>query len=88
MKTKVFTLYIIHKNHKILLGYKKRGLGAEKYNGFGGKLNPPESITSCALRELLEECNILPIDGRFLALLVFNIFGEKWFVHLFKAQEF
>mgnify|MGYP001560708223 FL=1 len=32
------TLCIIHQHSKILLGMKKRGFGAGRWNGFGGKL--------------------------------------------------
>ena len=31
---------------------KKRGFGAGKYNGFGGKLDKGETMASCAAREL------------------------------------
>ena len=31
-------VFPIDEQHRILLGRKKRGFGANKYNGFGGKL--------------------------------------------------
>ncbi len=34
----------------MLLGLKKRGFGAGKWNGFGGKVNPGEDIVDAALR--------------------------------------
>jgi 8-oxo-dGTP pyrophosphatase MutT (NUDIX family) len=37
-------------NHKILLGYKKRGFGVHKWNGLGGKVEPGESVYEGALR--------------------------------------
>lgn len=43
---------------KILLGMKKRGFGVGKYNGFGGKVHPGESIEQAALRELCEESSL------------------------------
>lgn len=43
---------------EILLGLKKKGLGAGKWNGFGGKVEPNESIERAAARELHEECGI------------------------------
>ncbi len=43
---------------RILLGYKKTGFGAGKYNGFGGKLEPGESAEAAAVRELYEETGI------------------------------
>ena len=49
---KVFTLVLIRDivNEKTLLGYKKRGFGKFKWNGFGGKVEPNESIKECAKR--------------------------------------
>ena len=32
-------VFPIDEQHRILLGRKKRGFGADKYNGFGGKIN-------------------------------------------------
>ncbi len=43
---------------QILLGYKKRGFGQGKYNGFGGKVQNNESIEEAAIRELYEESGI------------------------------
>ena len=49
---KIFSLVLIRdfENNKILLGYKKRGFGANKWNGFGGKLDKSETILECAKR--------------------------------------
>ena len=45
---KLLTLTIIYQHPKVLLGMKKRGFGAGRWNGFGGKVedygwkpNPP-----------------------------------------------
>lgn len=43
---------------EILLGFKKVGFGAGKYNGFGGKIEPGETITHAAIREVEEEIGI------------------------------
>ena len=32
-------VFPIDEQNRILLGRKKRGFGADKYNGFGGKIN-------------------------------------------------
>ena len=40
---------------KILLGMKKRGFGAGRWNGFGGKLQEGETIEEAAKRETREE---------------------------------
>ncbi|GAJ07377.1 unnamed protein product, partial [marine sediment metagenome] len=48
--------FFIKENPKlILLGMKKRGFGKDKYNGFGGKINPDETIEEAAVREVQEE---------------------------------
>lgn len=57
---KLFTLVFVFDDdhHRLLLGLKKRGLGAGKYNGFGGKVESNESIEMAAIRELNEECGL------------------------------
>lgn len=44
--------------NEIYIGMKKRGFGAGKYNGFGGKVEPGEGIIDAAIREVLEEIGI------------------------------
>lgn len=46
----VSTLIILLDKNKILLGFKKRGFGEGKWNGFGGKVEPGEDIKACAER--------------------------------------
>jgi 8-oxo-dGTP pyrophosphatase MutT (NUDIX family) len=43
---------------EILLGFKKVGFGAGKYNGFGGKVQADETIAMAAVRELEEETGV------------------------------
>ena len=43
---------------EILLGFKKVGFGAGKYNGFGGKIEPGETTAQAAIREVEEESGI------------------------------
>jgi len=43
---------------RVLLGYKKRGFGQGKWNGFGGKLEAGETVAQAALRELQEESGL------------------------------
>lgn len=57
---KLFTLVFVFDDEKqrLLLGLKKRGFGAGKINGFGGKVEANESIVNAAVRELNEECGL------------------------------
>eukprot|EP00397_Hematodinium_sp_SG-2012_P062518 GEMP01084574.1.p1 GENE.GEMP01084574.1~~GEMP01084574.1.p1 ORF type:complete len:151 (+),score=16.86 GEMP01084574.1:23-454(+) len=61
-----FTLILVYDGDRVLLGKKKRGKGHGKYNGFGGKPLPEESLVQCAQRELREECalHIEPLRWR------------------------
>ena len=51
-------VFPIDEQNRILLGRKKRGFGANKYNGFGGKLDDGESFRVCHSRELYEESGL------------------------------
>lgn len=54
------TLLFIVRDEKILLIRKKRGFGAGKINGPGGKIDPGETPLESALRETEEELGIKP----------------------------
>ena len=49
------TLCFVIRGGEILLIRKKRGLGAGKINGPGGRLEPGETALDCAVRETREE---------------------------------
>lgn len=59
------------KNNKVLLGMKKRGFGKDKYNGFGGKLKPGETIEEAAIREAIEESGLRPLQYEKVAIIDF-----------------
>lgn len=65
------TLMFVVRGGKILLIEKKRGHGAGKVNGPGGKIDPGESPLECAVRETEEELQISVKDARKV--------GELWF---------
>ena len=65
------TLMFIVKDGRILLIEKKRGLGAGKINGPGGKIDPGETPLQAVIRETQEELLITPLGSRKL--------GELWF---------
>jgi 8-oxo-dGTP diphosphatase len=56
---------------QVLLIRKKRGLGAGKINGPGGKMDPGETSLECAVRETQEELAVTALDG--------VKHGELWF---------
>lgn len=49
-KSKLYTLAFIRNGNNILLGMKKRGFGAGRWNGFGGKVDADETILQAAKR--------------------------------------
>jgi len=55
------TLVFVIKDGHVLLIRKKRGLGAGKINGPGGRVEPGESAEQCALREVAEELCVRPL---------------------------
>ena len=55
-------LCFIVKDGRVLLIRKKRGLGAGKVNGPGGKIEPGETALASAIREVQEEVCVTPLD--------------------------
>lgn len=86
---KIQTLLIVHKHPYILLGMKKRGFGAGKWNGFGGHVEDGEEIIDAAIRELYEEAGILARNPEKFGVLEF-VFpdGKILEVHFFRADDF
>lgn len=54
------TLLFVIRDGEILLIHKKRGLGAGKINGPGGRIDPGETPEQCAIREVGEELRVMP----------------------------
>lgn len=75
---KVYTLVFVYTDRQILLGLKKRGFGVNKWNGFGGKVEPNESVVDAAVRELGEECclSVKAEDLKNVGHLEFTFEGE------------
>lgn len=65
-------LCFILKDEKLLLIRKKRGLGAGKINGPGGKLDPGENALESAIRETEEELGVIPIQPLLVGELLFE----------------
>jgi 8-oxo-dGTP diphosphatase len=71
------TLLFVIKDGNILLIEKKRGLGAGKINGPGGRLDPGETWEQCAIREVQEELCITPTGVEFAGELLFQFVGDN-----------
>ncbi|KAK6170069.1 hypothetical protein SNE40_018550 [Patella caerulea] len=88
---KLLTLVFVRKQFEILLGYKKRGFGMGKWNGFGGKVEKGETIVEAAVRELEEESGLIvsPDSLSNAALLKFEFVGNPQIleVHVFTTTE-
>lgn len=86
----ILTLIIPHQGRKVLLGMKKRGFGKGRWNGFGGKLEPGETIENSAKRELCEEAGIEAGKLEQLGIVDFEFQNNPEIseVHIFKVHEF
>ncbi len=87
---KIFTLCVIYQHPRVLLGMKKRGFGAGKWNGFGGKVLPQETIIEGAVREIKEESNIDAAKLKEAGVIEFEFKGnsELLEVHIFGVEQF
>lgn len=73
---------------QVLLIRKKRGLGAGKINGPGGKMDPGETPLECAVRETQEELGITALDGVKHGELWFQfVDGLALYVDVFRATR-
>lgn len=91
MPQKILTLCLIQQGDNVLLGMKKRGFGAGRWNGFGGKLQEGETIERAAKREILEECGLTAKTLEPFAIFDFEFaYKPEWnqTVHLFRCDEF
>ena len=85
----IATLCFIRQAGQLLLIHKKRGLGAGKINGPGGRLDPGESPRQCAVRECQEELAITPLEPVERGLLEFQFAdGYRLRCHVFEAAGF
>jgi len=58
MNLKKTSLCLLLRDDQILLAMKKRGFGAGKWNGYGGKPQEGEAIEETAIREMREEIGV------------------------------
>lgn len=86
---KILTLCLVLRENQILLGMKKRGFGAGRWNGFGGKVEAGETIEVAAKRETEEECGIVITEMEKVGIHEFefeNARGDILEVHVFRVD--
>jgi 8-oxo-dGTP diphosphatase/2-hydroxy-dATP diphosphatase len=86
------TLVIVHQDSRVLLAMKKRGFGAGKWNGFGGKLTDEDngSLERAAYRETLEEAGIHVKGLEKIGETLYKFRGDEQdhLVHIYVAESF
>ncbi len=83
------TLVFVICDKQVLLIRKKRGLGAGKINGPGGKQEAGETLLECAVREIMEEVRITVFNAEARGILRFQfIDGYKMEMHIFVSTSF
>ncbi len=82
------TLLFVIRDDQILLIRKKRGLGAGKINGPGGRIEEDESPLEAAIREVQEEVGVTPTGIHQRGELYFQfVDGYGIHVHVFTATD-
>ena len=81
------TLLFVVRDGRVLLIHKKRGLGAGKINGPGGRIDPGETPEQCAIREVQEELLVTATGVEPAGELKFQ-FADGYALHgyVFKAS--
>lgn len=83
------TLMFIVRGDEILLIEKKRGLGAGKINGPGGKIDPGETPLEAVIRETQEELLVTPINPIKLGELHFHMSDVPHIIcHVYRSDAF
>lgn len=87
--TEKATLLFVIKNGRILLIHKKKGLGAGKINGPGGRIAPGETPRAAAIREVEEEIGIRPLQVVSAGRLRFQFEnGYRLLGYVFRAADY
>lgn len=87
---RLLTLCIVRQGEQLLLGMKKRGFGHGKWNGFGGKVEPGESLEQAMQREAAEEVGIQVLNYEKRGILWFTFAGDRTAleVHVYLCEQF
>jgi 8-oxo-dGTP diphosphatase / 2-hydroxy-dATP diphosphatase len=89
-RRKILTLCMVTSKDGVLLGMKKRGFGAGRWNGFGGKVEPGETIEEAAVREVQEEVSVTPTIMSKIGILEFSFVSDPMVleVHVYRVTDF
>ncbi|KAM6156589.1 oxidized purine nucleoside triphosphate hydrolase isoform 1-T1 [Erethizon dorsatum] len=87
--SRLYTLVLVLQPQRVLLGMKKRGFGAGRWNGFGGKVQEGETIEDGAKRELQEESGLTVDTLQKVGHITFEFVGvpELMDVHIFRTDS-
>ena len=92
MKNIETTLLILKRGERICLAMKKRGFGAGRFNGVGGKVKAGETIERAMVRETTEEIGVEPTEfERVGEIELDEIFGggrARVRMHVYIATDF
>lgn len=79
---------MLQQENELLLGMKKRGFGAGRYNGFGGKVTDDETVKEAAVRELREEAGIVATELTVTGQLTFSFASmhEQLLVYVYRVD--
>lgn len=69
---KQLTLLFLQRDGQVLLAMKKRGFGAGRWNGVGGKLDEGETVEQALVRECQEEIEVTPTSFEKAAEIIFH----------------
>lgn len=85
---KQFCLLLLRRDDEILLAMKKRGFGAGRWNGAGGKVEPNETLEQAVVRECQEEVGVTPLAYEHVATHDFLFpSGQDMQVHTFMSLK-
>lgn len=84
------TLCLLLEGDNILLGMKKRGFGAGRWNSFGGKVKPEETLEEAVFREFEEESTLKVLKYEKVGIMEFEFKDslEVHEVHIYKILKY
>lgn len=87
---KIMNLVFVERNDEVLLAMKKRGFGAGRWNGFGGKVQGEETIEEAAIREAKEEgcIEVKNLEKFGIMTFIFENDPVTLEVHFFKTHDY